>query len=283
MHDGGARRVRLELRPETAEDRLHVARRRGEGQCAGFAAAVVEAERERDARTADAGEAEPGDRSLDQPAQHEEERLEAVERVLERHRLLHHGGQRLGRERPLVLAACRTNERRPGRPEPGGHLGDGQAGEVAEPVDAPALERGRDVGPRSEAGEREAGEKPPLHAGGDHLRPVAVLGREPRHRHAGADPDPGLEVHAGRAGDERRRERGLAGDEVGDARRIEVDGAVGRRLDAARQRGGHLGQRVGGRALGGRVASAHDEVGRERAGLSHGVAAGPDAAGTRRA
>src|SRR5437762_2054940 len=118
--------------------------RRAERQRAGVAAVVVEAEREIDARAADTRKTEPRERTLDEAAQHEQERLEVVERVLERQRLLHRRGQRLGSERPLVDPARRTHERRARGAEPRGDFGGGQAGEIAEPMDAPALERARD-------------------------------------------------------------------------------------------------------------------------------------------
>src|SRR5256885_1037736 len=66
-------------------------------------------------------------------------------RVPGRRRLLPRGGQRRGGEGPLVDPARRTHGRRARGAERRGDLGGGQAGEIAEPMDAPALERARDL------------------------------------------------------------------------------------------------------------------------------------------
>src|SRR5207253_2528337 len=119
-----------------------------------------------EARDADAREPEGRNGALDEAAQHEEERLERVERVLEADRLLERAAERLGRERPLVLAARGAHQRGAGGAEPRHHLGDREPRQVAEPPDAPALERGGDLGRRREAGRRQRGEEAELRAGG---------------------------------------------------------------------------------------------------------------------
>ena len=86
--DRGPGRPRLEIDAEAGEDRPHVARRGGEREQALVAAAVVEPEREPEPRAADPLEAEPGEGPLEHAAQHEEEGLEGVERVLEGDHLL---------------------------------------------------------------------------------------------------------------------------------------------------------------------------------------------------
>ena len=91
--DGGARWMRLERHAQAAEQRLRVARRRRQVERAVVAAAVVEAERETESGAADAVETEPRHDPLHQRAQHEEQRLERVERPLERHGLLDVAGR----------------------------------------------------------------------------------------------------------------------------------------------------------------------------------------------
>src|SRR5206468_3077298 len=120
-----------------------------------------------EAGDAEALEADARHGALDEAAQHEEERLERVERVLEADRLLERAAERLGRERSLVLAARGAHQRGAGGAEPRRHLGDREPRQVAEPPDAPALERGGDLGRRREAGERQRGEEAELRAGGD--------------------------------------------------------------------------------------------------------------------
>ena len=73
-------------------------------------------------------------------------------------------------------------------------------------------------------------------AGGDDLGAVSVVRREPRRDHARCDGRARFEPDARRARDERRREAGLAADEMRRAGGVEVDGAVGRELDAIGER-----------------------------------------------
>src|SRR5581483_226064 len=108
-------------------------RRGGEWHDALVAAPVVESEREAEARDADPVEPHADDGTLEEGAQHEEERLERVERVLEPDRFLDRSGDGLRGERALVLATRRADEGGAGGAETRRHLGDRQPGEIAEP------------------------------------------------------------------------------------------------------------------------------------------------------
>jgi hypothetical protein len=252
--DRGARRTRFERNAEAREERLHVARRRDERDGARVAAPIVELEREAELGAARPREADALDRAQDHAVEREQQRLDVVDRVLERHRLLDRAGERLRRERPLVLAARAADERGAGGAEPRRDLFDGQPPQVAERADAPARERLGDGGRRIEACERQRRQEAARRAGGDDLGAVAVVCREPRRDHARRDGRTCLEPDARRARDERRREPGLAADEMGRAGGVEVDGAVGRQLDAIGERRRDVDERAPGRLLGRPVA-----------------------------
>src|SRR5262249_5892320 len=155
------------------EERLHVARRGGEVERAHVATAIVEAEDQADARAADAVEPEARDRPLDETAEHEEQRLQRLDRVLEGRRFLDVGRGWRGSEGPGAVAARGAGKLDAGGAEADRDLGAGEAGEIAEPVHAPAGERPGDVRRRRQAGERQRGEEAQLGAGWHHLAAVA--------------------------------------------------------------------------------------------------------------
>lgn len=96
---------------------------------------------------------------------------------------------------------------------------------------------------------------------------MAVACGEPRDDHARADARPCRDADARRAGDERRREPGLAADEMRGSLGVEEHGAVGRLLDAIGERRGDVDQRATRGALGGGIAPPDDQVGRVRTSL----------------
>src|SRR5262249_50914800 len=149
------------------------------------AAPILEVEADPDARDADTVEPDPGERPVHEPAEDEQERFHRVERELEGDRLLDRAAERPGREWPRVLAARRAHELGTRGTEPRRRLGDGEARELAEAADAPALERGRERRRRAEAGERERCEEADLRPGRHDLDPVER--RQPCDRHARPD------------------------------------------------------------------------------------------------
>src|SRR5262245_17072625 len=273
--DRGPRQPGLEVDPHAAEERLRVAGRRGQGDGALVAAPVLQVECHAEPRDADAVEPDPRDGAVEKAAENEQQRLHRIDGELEPDRLLDRAADRLRRERARILAARRVHERRARRTEPRRHLRDRQACELAETVDAPARERRRERRVRGETCERQRREEADLRPWRHDLDPVER--REPRHDHARRDGGPGGEPDPRGACSECSRERGLARDEVGGPGGIEKDRAVGRRLDAARERCGDIYQRAHRRALGGIVARPDEEIARDRSRLRHRVSR-PDAA-----
>src|SRR5262245_36593940 len=280
--DRGTQRAALERDTQAAEERLHVARRGGEVERAHVASAIVEAEDQADARAADAVEPEARDRSLDGPAEHEEQGLQRLDRVLEGHRFLDVGRGGRGSEGPGVLAARCAGELDAGGAEADRDLGDRETGEIAEPVHAPAGERPGDVRRRRQAGERQRSEEAQLGAGWHHLPAVAVQRGEAGDGHAGADADTGLEPDTCGTRHERARQAGLAAGEVRRPRGVEEDRAVRGAFQPAGERGGDVGERTGGGGLDRRIARADHEVGGDGSRLRDAVHTGDDATGTRR-
>ena len=172
------------------------------------------------------------------------------------------------------------------RPRPRGteanrDLGDREAGEIAEPVHAPASERSGDVRDRRQAGERQRGEEAQLCAGWHHLAAVTVQRGEAGDGHAGADADAGLEPDTCGARHERARQPALAGGEVHRPRGVEEDRAVRGAFQPAGERGGDVGERTGGGCLDRRIARADHEVGGDGSRLRDAVHTGDDPTGTR--
>ena len=173
-----------------------------------------------------------------------------------------------GRDRPRGAEAHRD-------------LGDREAGEIAEPVHAPAGERPGDVRRRRQAGERQRGEETQLGAGWHNLAAVAVQGGEAGDDHAGADADAGLEPDTCGARHERARQPAFAGGEVRRTRGVQEHRAVRGTFQPAGERGGDVGERTGGGCLDRRIARADHEVCGDGSRLGDAVPAWDDATGAR--
>ena len=83
---------------------------------------------------------------LEQPRQHERQRLDAINRPFERETAGEHERRRRGRERPAILTARQTLPPPGEMPQPGEQTIGRQRGEVAERFETPAIERGKRQG-----------------------------------------------------------------------------------------------------------------------------------------
>ena len=170
---------------------------------------------------------------FEQPPQHEGDRLDLVERVVELGPLLERVGRQVRREQ-LLGRVPGGQPVQPGaeRPEADRHRGRGQRRERPQRADPPAAKALIEVVrirplPRLQAGEggphRDRCQERALVARADH-RDVRGLRRHPRHRLRGGDPHLDREPHPGGVGGERLRDRPLAeGEQVPQLPHVEED------------------------------------------------------------
>ena len=110
-----------------------------------------------DHRGPDTGALEPRAQLVEHPAQHEGQRLEPLDRPLERQRRLESLLDRRRHERALVLATGKPLQGQPTHTQPFEQLGRGQVRQIAESFDSPATHRGQ----QGEGGDGQCGASHP--------------------------------------------------------------------------------------------------------------------------
>jgi len=138
--DPGRRRVRLEIEQQQCPQHTRVAHGRRQLQQPCVRRSIHQAQIQADRRRAAIGALEGERQRIEQPRQHERQRLQRVDGPLELHRLQEPRHAGIRHERRAVGAAREPLQREPFLPHPLRQIGRGQRGHLAETFQTPAGE-----------------------------------------------------------------------------------------------------------------------------------------------